>query len=43
MRGSALQKRVAIMQAWADFCAKPRRPGKVIPGRWPVGNAAART
>jgi integrase len=30
-RGDALAKRVAIMQAWADFCAKPRQPGKVIP------------
>ena len=30
-RGDALKKRVAMMQAWADFCAKPRQPGKLIP------------
>jgi integrase len=30
-RGSALQKRVAIMQAWARFLAEPPQPGKVIP------------
>jgi integrase len=30
-RGDAFKKRVAIMQAWADYCAKPRQPGKVIP------------
>jgi hypothetical protein len=30
-RGDAFKKRVAFMQAWADFCAKPQQPGKVIP------------
>jgi integrase len=30
MRGSALQKRGAIMAAWADFLTKPRRPGKIV-------------
>jgi integrase len=30
-RGDALKKRVAIMQAWADFCARPQQAGKVIP------------
>jgi integrase len=29
-RGDALKKRVGIMEAWASFCAKPTRPGKVI-------------
>jgi integrase len=31
VRGAALQKRHAIMTAWADFLAKPQQPGKVIP------------
>jgi hypothetical protein len=31
LRGSALQKRVRIMQAWADFLAKPQQAGKIIP------------
>lgn len=30
-RGDAFKKRVAIMQAWADYCDKPQQPGKVIP------------
>lgn len=30
-RGDAFKKRVAIMQAWADYCSKPQQPGKVIP------------
>jgi integrase len=30
-RGDAFKKRVAIMQAWADYCARPQLPGKVIP------------
>jgi integrase len=30
-RGDALRKRVAIMQAWADYLGKPQQPGKVIP------------
>jgi integrase len=30
-RGDALKKRIGIMQAWANFCAKPREPGKVVP------------
>ena len=29
-RGDAFKKRVAIMQAWAHFCAKPQQPGKVV-------------
>jgi integrase len=29
-RGDALKKRTAIMEAWAQFCAKPQEPGKVI-------------
>jgi integrase len=29
-RGDAFKKRVAIMQAWADYCTRPRQPGKVI-------------
>jgi integrase len=29
-RGDAFKKRIAIMQAWADFCARPQRAGKVI-------------
>jgi hypothetical protein len=29
-RGDAFKKRVAFMQAWADFCAEPQQPGKVI-------------
>jgi integrase len=31
LRGSALQKRAAIMTAWANFLAKPQQPGDVIP------------
>ena len=31
LRGDALQKRVAIMQAWADYCARLRQPTKIIP------------
>jgi integrase len=30
-RGDALQKRVAIMEAWADYLAKPKAPAKVVP------------
>jgi integrase len=30
-RGTALQKRKAIMQAWADFCARPTSSGTVVP------------
>ena len=30
-RGDAFKKRVAIMQAWADYCSRPQQPGKVIP------------
>jgi integrase len=30
-RGDALKKRVAIMQAWGTFLAKPSQPAKVIP------------
>lgn len=30
LRGDGLKKRVAIMQAWADYCAKPQQPGKVV-------------
>jgi integrase len=30
-RGDGLEKRVAIMQAWANFCAKPDETGKVVP------------
>jgi integrase len=30
-RGDAFRKRVAIMQAWADYCGRPQQPGKVIP------------
>jgi integrase len=30
-RGDAFQKRVAIMQAWADYCTKPYEPSAVIP------------
>ena len=30
-RGDAFKKRVAIMQAWADYCGKPQQAGKVIP------------
>lgn len=29
-RGDAFKKRVAIMEAWAQFCAKPQQPGKVV-------------
>jgi integrase len=29
-RGDAFKKRVAIMQAWADYCSRPQQPGKVI-------------
>jgi hypothetical protein len=29
-RGDALKKRVSIMESWAQFCAKPQQPGKVI-------------
>jgi integrase len=29
-RGDALKKRIAIMQAWADYCGRPQQPGKVI-------------
>jgi integrase len=32
-RGDAFKKRVAIMQAWADFIGKPQQPGKVVPLR----------
>jgi integrase len=31
MRGSALQKRVAIMTAWANFLGKPQQTSTVIP------------
>jgi integrase len=30
-RGDALNKRVAIMQAWADYLGRTQQPGKVIP------------
>jgi integrase len=30
-RGKAVAKRVAIMQSWANFIAKPKASGKVIP------------
>jgi integrase len=33
-RGSALQKRRLVMDAWAAFCAKPLQPGAVVPLRW---------
>jgi integrase len=29
-RGDALKKRSAIMQQWANFCAKPAKSGKVV-------------
>jgi len=29
-RGDALKKRIAIMQAWANFCAKPSTSGRVV-------------
>jgi integrase len=29
-RGDALKKRFAIMQQWANFCAKPSKSGKVV-------------
>jgi integrase len=29
-RGDAFKKRVAIMQAWANFCAEPSKSGKVV-------------
>ncbi|MCW5686317.1 MAG: integrase arm-type DNA-binding domain-containing protein [Pseudolabrys sp.] len=29
-RGDALQKRIAIMQAWADFCARPQPSHTVV-------------
>ena len=31
IRGDGLRKRVAIMQAWADYLAKPKAPAKVVP------------
>jgi integrase len=30
-RGDALMKRIALMQEWANHCARPSEPGKVIP------------
>jgi len=30
-RGDALQKRVAIMQEWANYLAAPKAPAKVVP------------
>jgi integrase len=30
-RGDAFKKRVAIMQAWSNFCDRPADSGKVIP------------
>jgi integrase len=30
-RGDGFEKRMAIMQAWADHCAKPDETGKVVP------------
>jgi integrase len=30
-RGDALKKRYAIMEAWAQYCSRPRQPGKVVP------------
>jgi integrase len=32
-RGSALEKRRRLMQAWADFCARPVVEGEVVPLR----------
>jgi integrase len=31
LRGSALEKRAALMQSWANYLAKPRAPAEVIP------------
>jgi integrase len=31
VRGDALRKRFAIMQAWADYLGRTQQPGKVIP------------
>jgi integrase len=30
-RGDGFNKRIAIMAAWASFCARPKEPGKVVP------------
>ena len=32
-RGDLLEKRRRLMQAWADFCARPKAAGKVLPMR----------
>lgn len=31
LRGDAFKKRIAIMQAWANFCDRPADGGKVVP------------
>lgn len=33
LRSDAFQKRVAIMQAWADFCSRPTAPATIVPIR----------
>lgn len=40
-RGDAFKKRIAIMQAWADYVSKPQQPGKVIPLQSRGANASA--
>jgi integrase len=30
-RGDALKKRIAVMEAWSSYLARPQQPGKVIP------------
>jgi integrase len=38
-RGDAFKKRIAIMQAWANFCDRPVDSGKVLPLRRSVESA----
>jgi integrase len=40
-RGDALNKRVAIMQAWADYLGRTQQPGKVVPLRGAASNRVA--